>query len=44
MSVVQHEGAEALPQIIERYGAHSGKLTYSSAAEKMQIAHPGPRA
>jgi hypothetical protein len=35
MSEVQHAGAEDLLSIIARVGAHSGKLTYGSAAKMM---------
>jgi hypothetical protein len=35
MSEIQHAGAEKLLGIIERLGAHSGKLTYRSAAKMM---------
>jgi hypothetical protein len=37
MSEIQHAGAKELLGIITRTGAHSGKLTYTSAAEKMGI-------
>lgn len=39
MSEIQHAGAKKLLNIIARAGAHSGKLTYRSAAKMMGVQH-----